>query len=124
MIPEAEVFLGQIGLAPYHTPGPPELAAAIGQAALNHNSILMVNHGVITWGAHIEDAYWKMENTESYCKTIHIAATLGAGFRTITAQQMRDLIALRKTLGMADPREKSTDSQLLNNRLFHTRLKK
>ena len=123
MIPEAEVFLGQIGLAPYHTPGTPAVAEAVGQAALKHQSILMVNHGVITWGDHIEDAYWKMENTESYCKTLYIASTLGAGLRTITAKQMRDLMALRKTLGMSDPREKLTDTQLLNNTPFLNRLK-
>ncbi|MDR1790018.1 MAG: class II aldolase/adducin family protein [Opitutaceae bacterium] len=124
MIPEAEVFLGQIGLAPYHTPGTQELAQAVGQAAVNHNSILMINHGVITWGEHIEDAYWKMENTEAYCKTIHIAATLRAGFSAITARQVRDLIALRKTLGMNDPRETLPDARLLDNTAFLKRLPK
>ena len=122
MIPEAEVFLGQIGLAPYATPGTPAVAEAVGQAAINHHSILMVNHGVITWGSHIEDAFWKMENTESYCKTIHIATTLGAGLRTITAPQMRELIALRKSLGMSDPRENFTDAQLLDNTAFLSRI--
>ncbi|MDR3229259.1 MAG: class II aldolase/adducin family protein [Puniceicoccales bacterium] len=119
MIPEAEVFLGKIGLAPYFTPGTPELAAAVGDAAKRgHYSILMVNHGVITWGEHIEDAYWKMENTESYCKTVYIAKTLGAPLGTINATQMRDLINLRKSLGMADPRETRADKQLLDNSEF------
>ena len=124
MIPEAEVFLGQIGLAPYHTPGTQALADAVGEAAVNHSSILMVNHGVITWGTDVEDAYWKMENTESYCKTIHIATTLGARLKTISAQQMRDLIALRQTLGMNDPRANFSDKQLLDNRAFFNRFKK
>ncbi|MDR1816828.1 MAG: class II aldolase/adducin family protein [Puniceicoccales bacterium] len=122
MIPEAEVFLGQIGLAPYHTPGTPALAEEIGRASRRHYSILMVNHGVITWGDHIEDAYWKMENTEAYCKTIHIATTLGGGLGTINAAQMRDLIALRKSLGMSDYRETFSDSQLLDNSAFLKRV--
>jgi len=122
MASEAEVFLGQIGLADYATPGSPGIADAVGQAAVNHDSILMLNHGVITWGGHIEEAYWKMENTESYCKTIAIATTLGAGLRPITAQQIRDLIAIRKSLGMIDPRENFTDAQLLDNSAFLSRI--
>jgi L-fuculose-phosphate aldolase len=124
MIPEAEVFLGKIGLAPYYTPGTPELAEAVGDAAARgHNSILMVNHGVITWGDHIEDAYWKMENTEAYCKTIYIAKTLGAALGTINAAQMRDLMNLRKSLGMTDPRETLADAKLLDNSEFFSRFK-
>ena len=33
-------------------------------------SVLMLNHGVICWGKDIEDAYWKMENTDAYCQTV------------------------------------------------------
>jgi len=124
MIPEAEVFLGQIGVVPYETPGTVALAEAIGKAAATHHSILMANHGVITWGTHIEDAYWKMENTESYCKTIYIATTLGAGLKTITAEQVRDLIKLRKSLGMSDIRESWSDAQLTDNSAYFNRLKK
>lgn len=126
MIPEAEVFLGQIGLAPYHTPGTLELAGAIGTAAEKHSSILMVNHGVMTWGHHIEDAYWKMENTEAYCKTIHIATTLvgPTNLKTISSQQMRELITLRQALGMDDNRKNLPDNKLLDNKTFISRFKK
>ena len=122
LMPEAEVFLGQIGLAPYETPGTPAVAATVGRASEKHDCILMGNHGVITWGAHIEEAYWKMEIAEAYCKTLCIAATLGAGPRPITAQHMRDLIAMRKSLGMSDPREHFTDTQLLANTALPKRI--
>lgn len=118
MIPEAEVFLGQIGMAPYQTPGTPANAEAVGGLAKDHHAILMVNHGVITWGDHIEDAYWKMENTDAYCKTIWIASQLGSPLKTITTGQAKELIDLRKKLGMDDKREEWKECELCDNSDF------
>ncbi|MFO7724775.1 MAG: class II aldolase/adducin family protein [Oceanipulchritudo sp.] len=118
MIPEAEVFLGQIGMAEYQTPGTPANAEEVGRVARDHHSILMVNHGVIAWGDHIEDAYWKMENTDSYCRTIWIASQLGNPLKTITQPQARELIELRKSLGMQDKRETWKECELCDNGEF------
>jgi L-fuculose-phosphate aldolase len=119
MIPEAEVFLGQIGLSEYQTPGTPANAVAVGDAAVNHMAVLMVNHGVITWGKDIEDSYWKMENVESYCKTIWVASQLNGGkLLTITGGQAKELIALRKVLGMDDKRANWQECQLCDNAGF------
>ena len=118
MIPEAEVFLGQIGMAKYQTPGSPENAEEVGKIAKDHHAILMVNHGVITWGDHIEDAYWKMENTDAYCKTIWMASQLGSPLKTITTGQAKELIELRKSLGMNDKREGWKECELCDNSEF------
>jgi L-fuculose-phosphate aldolase len=119
MIPEAEVFLGQIGIAEYRTPGTPANAEVVGNAAIDHMAVLMANHGVITWGKDIEDAYWKMENVESYCKTVWVASQLNGGrLLTITGGQAKELIALRKTLGMDDKRSTWTECQLCDNSEF------
>jgi L-fuculose-phosphate aldolase len=120
MIPEAEVFLGQIGLAEYRTPGTPANAEVVGAAAVDHMAVLMVNHGVITWGKDIEDAYWKMENVEAYCKTVWVASQLNGGrLLTITGGQAKELIALRETLGMEDKRKGWQECQLCDNSEFH-----
>lgn len=118
MIPEAEVFLGQIGMSPYQTPGSPANAEEVGKAAEKYQAILMVNHGVITWGDHIEDAYWKMENTDAYCKTIWIASQLGNGLKTITGGQAKELIRLRESLGMSDFRANLKECELCDNSDF------
>ena len=72
LIPEPEVFLGEIGFASYQTPGSPENAKEVGRLAQKHQSILMQNHGVIVWGKDVEDAYWKMENTDAFCQTVAV----------------------------------------------------
>jgi L-fuculose-phosphate aldolase len=119
MIPEAEVFLGQIGLAPYRTPGSPENADIVGEMGVDHQSVLMENHGVITWGKDIEDAYWKMENTDAYCKTVWMASQLKGGeLKTITGSQAKELIGIRKQLGMDDFRESWKECELCDNSDF------
>lgn len=119
MIPEAEIFLGQIGLAEYRAPGSPANAEVVGNAAVDHMAVLMVNHGVITWGKDVEDAYWKMENVESYCKTVWVASQLNGGrLLTITGGQAKELIALRKTLGMDDKRSAWKECELCDNSEF------
>lgn len=103
IIPEPEVFLGEIGLAEYDTPGTPEVAEKVGQLAKKHQSILMENHGVICWGKDVEDAYWKMENTDAFCQTATIAIQLG-GPKQYSSSKLKELIEIRKKMGMPDYR--------------------
>lgn len=118
LIPEAEVFLGEIGMAEYRTPGSPENATEVGTVAIDHMSVLMLNHGVITWGKDIEDAYWKMENTESYCKTVWVASQLGKELTPIKGTEALELIELRKSLGMDDKRDGLKECELCDNSDF------
>ena len=118
MIPEAEVFLGEIGYAKYQTPGTPAVAEEVGTVGIDHCSIIMENHGVIVWGKDVEDAYWKMENTDAYCQTVWIASQLGGSLRSIGPEKLKDLIALRKTLGMQDRREGLKECELCDNSEF------
>ena len=107
MIPEMEIFIGQVGVAPYLTPGSPALGEAVSQLAVQHNTILMANHGVVAWGFGVEDAYFKMEILEAYCKTMLVTAQLsqlGTRPNTIPPGQMLELLAIKKTLGIPDSR--------------------
>lgn len=119
LIPEAEVFLGQIGMADYRTPGTPEVAEKVGEAGVEHMAVLMLNHGVITWGKDVEDAYWRMENVESYCKTVWVASQLDGGkMLKFTSGQVKDLIAIRESLGMDDKRKDWKECELCDNSEF------
>jgi L-fuculose-phosphate aldolase len=119
MVPEADVFLGEIGLAQYGTPGTPAVAEAVGICGVDHMAVLMINHGVITWGKDVEDAYWKMENVEALCKVVWVASQLNQGkLLTMTGSQERELIAVRKSLGMDDKRANWTECQLCDNSDF------
>ena len=118
LIPEAEVFLGKIGVAKYQTPGTPANADEVGEVGKIHQAVLMQNHGVICWGKDVEDAYWKMENIDSYCRTVWIAAGLGGGLHRSTGGQAKELIDLRQKLGMPDPRAGLKECELCDSADF------
>jgi L-fuculose-phosphate aldolase len=118
LIPEAEVFLGKIGVAKYQTPGTPANADEVGEVGKDHQAVLMKNHGVIVWGKDVEDAYWKMENIDSYCRTIWIAAGLGTGLHRFSTGHLKDLINLRQKLGMPDPRASLKECELCDTTDF------
>jgi len=103
LIPELELFVGQVAVAGYETPGSPEIAASIAPLAPLHQSIIMGCHGVICWGKSVEDAYFKMEITDSYCRTVILAQSL-PGAASIPLDKMDDLFALKKKLGLPDAR--------------------
>jgi L-fuculose-phosphate aldolase len=118
LIPEAEVFLGKIGVAEYKTPGSAANADIVGEVGKDHQAVLMQNHGVIVWGKDVEDAYWKMENIDSYCRTVWIAAGLGFGLHRFTGGQAKELINLRNKLGMPDPRAGLKECELCDTNDF------
>jgi L-fuculose-phosphate aldolase len=118
LIPEAEVFLGKIGVAKYQTPGTPANADEVGEVGKTHQAVLMQNHGVIVWGKDVEDAYWKMENIDSYCRTVWIAAGLGGGIHRFTGGHAKELINIRQKLGMPDPRSGLKECELCDSAEF------
>jgi L-fuculose-phosphate aldolase len=120
LIPEAEVFLGKIGVAQYQTPGTPENAEEVGRIGVDHQAILMQNHGVIVWGKDVEDAYWKIENLDSYCRTVALAAGLGTGLHRFSPDKLKDLINLRVKLGMPDARAGMKECELCDNSDFRS----
>jgi L-fuculose-phosphate aldolase len=103
LIPELEVFVGTVAYTPYKTPGSPEIADEIFPLAPKHQSILMGNHGVICWGKSVEDAYFKMEITDAYCRTVIHAQALPGG-SSIPCEKLPELLDIKKKMGLPDDR--------------------
>jgi L-fuculose-phosphate aldolase len=115
MIPEFEVF-DSVGIAPYRTPGTPEMGKLVADLVDKHNTILMANHGVVSWShTTIEDAYFKMEILEAYCRTVLVASQLGKPSQTMTPQQLKDLLKIKQNLGIPDPRYGLKECELCDN---------
>ena len=115
MIPEYEVF-SSVALAPYRTPGSPEMGKLVADLADTHNTILMANHGVVTWSHNnIEEAYWRMEIVEAYCKTLLVAAQLGKAPNTFSSGQLKDLLKIKQSLGFVDWRYGLKECELCDN---------
>jgi len=77
LVCEVVVGLGSIPLARYGTPGTPELSDALEPLIPNHDAILMANHGVVTFGSTLENAYMKMETVEHFARIALVTHLLG-----------------------------------------------
>ena len=116
MIPEMEVFCGEVAIAPYYTPGTVEMGREVAALADKHNTILMANHGVVVWShMGIEDAYFKMEIIEAYCRTVVVTAQLGVEPKTFTPTQLKDLLNIKQKLGVTDARYGLKECELCDN---------
>lgn len=96
--PETEIFIGDVGIAAYDTPGTQNMANIIGECGIAHDCVFMVNHGVMTWAADIETAFWKMENVEAHCYTSMLAMQIG-GFVQFSEDKAKELLVIRDALG-------------------------
>ena len=66
------------------------LPAAVGPLLWNHDAVLLANHGVLTVGADLEQAYWRMETVE-HTAQIHLNARLLGGGVALSAQEVEEL---------------------------------
>ena len=104
LVTEFELFVS-LAIAPYRTPGTPELGHLVAKLTDRHNTILLANHGVVSWSHNnLEDAYFKIEILETYCRTILAAKQLGVPARKLPPAQLIDLLKTKKRLGIPDPR--------------------
>src|SRR5207248_5483857 len=103
ILPEVEVFLGEVPTAIYETPGTQKFAETIVPHLKSSNTIILANHGTVTFGPDLEKAYWNSEIIDAYCKILLLARQLGR-VNYFTEQQTGELLDLKKRLGYDDVR--------------------
>lgn len=94
LVCEVVIGLGQIPLAPYGTPGTPELAATLEPLIPDYDAILMANHGVVTYGADLQSAYMKMETVEHFAQIALVSHLLGRQ-RPLEGEEVEKLVVAR-----------------------------
>lgn len=94
-LPEVVVTMGAIPLVPYGLPGTKGLANEIRRFVKTADAFLLANHGVLTVGATIEEAYYRMETVEQVARTVLAARILGSPVELSDAE----IEALRKLVG-------------------------
>jgi L-fuculose-phosphate aldolase len=117
VLPEVEVFLGEVPIAVYETPGTQKFADTIIPFVEKCNTIILANHGTVTFGPDLEKAYWNSEIIDAYCRILILARQLGR-VNYFTDQQTRELLDLKKRLGYDDPRFSSDNCDLCGNNII------
>jgi L-fuculose-phosphate aldolase len=106
VLPEVEVFLGDIPITRYETPGGQSFADTIIPFVHKTNVIILANHGTVSFGEDVEKAYWWTEILDAYCRILLLSKQLGR-VSYLNHQEERELLELKNKWGFADPRNTS-----------------
>ncbi len=109
VLPEPELFLGEVPTAKYETPNSQAFADSILPFVKKSNIVVLANHGTVSYHADMETAYWLTEILDSYCRTLILAKQLGH-VEYLSNENGRELWPLARAWGFEDPRLGSVDS--------------
>ncbi len=101
VLAEVVVTLGCIPLADYATPSTKELAESVDRLVRTSDGVLLSNHGALTVGRDILDAYYKMEVIEHFAEITLISRQLG-GERLLPRREVSRLLDLRQKVYRLD----------------------
>ncbi|HWR37402.1 MAG TPA: class II aldolase/adducin family protein [Clostridia bacterium] len=104
VVPEYEVFVGTVAIAPYETPGTPAFAQTVLPFVKHHNTVLLANHGIVCWADTVTHAEWYAEVVDTYCWTLMVASQIGAPLTYIPEAKTCELLSIKRRLGLPDAR--------------------
>ena len=100
--------LGAVPIAEYATPSTQELPDAVKKYITAHDGLLLANHGALTCGQDLLNAYYKMETMEHFAQITLVARQLGRE-NLISRQEVDRLQGLRDFYGIKSPAPICTD---------------
>ncbi len=98
LLSEIVLALGCVPVAQYGTPGTPELSDALEPLIPNYDAVLMANHGVVTLGADLLTAFFRMETVEHFALVSLVTALLGKQV-LLSSRDVEKLLAARARYG-------------------------
>jgi L-fuculose-phosphate aldolase len=115
ILPEVVFGLGKIGFAEYGTPSTEEIPDAVVKEIPDCEALLLSNHGALTVGADVMQAYFRMEVLEMYAKVRLVTHILGNP-KPLSESQVSQLYKVREQQGWgrSKPRIEDVDPALLD----------
>jgi L-fuculose-phosphate aldolase len=117
VLPEVEVFLGEVPTTRYEIPGGKEFAATVLPFVKKSNVIILANHGTVSYGETVERAYWWTEVLDAYCRILMLAKGLGR-VNYFTEPEAKALLDLKGKWGFTDPRNEMKNCDICANDVF------
>lgn len=95
------LLLGNVPCLPYLPLGTQALADEVAQAGENANGVLLAHHGAVTWGRDIQEAWYRTQALEQYCRQLYLQMALGDPMPVLGREESEALIARRAAAGTA-----------------------
>lgn len=100
ILAEGVVQFGKVPCTPFALPGSQEVPDSIAPYCRDYNAVLLGNHGALTWGAGLDQAFMRMEAVEFYAREILYTKYLIGKVNRFTGEQIDGLIGTRKNFGI------------------------
>jgi len=117
VLPEVEVFLGEVPISKYATPGDNRLPDSIVPYVKDCNTLLLANHGTVSWGPSLEGAYFNTEIIDAYCRILILSKLLGR-VNYFSEKDNLELMEFKKRLKLDDPRLKKPGCETCGPSIF------
>jgi len=92
---ENVILLGPIHIAPYARPGTDEVPESIKPYCKKYKGVLLANHGALTWGKDIKEAFYRLESMEHYAKILMYTTKILNSDNQLTEEQVEELTGNR-----------------------------
>ena len=108
VLPEAMFSLGKIGYCRYGTPSTNEVPQSIEKEIACCDSLILSNHGAMTVGQDVMQAYYRMESLELVSRIV-IASRILGNVKPLNDEQIRKLDVVRREHGWGNTAADSKD---------------
>ena len=88
---ENVLLLGPIHIASYAKPGTEEVPKSIAPYCREYKGVLLANHGALTWGRDLMQAYHRLESMEHYAKILMYSTQVLGSKNELSKYQIEDL---------------------------------
>jgi L-fuculose-phosphate aldolase len=102
VLPEVVVCVGPVPLTEYAPPGTSAVPDSLAPFLPDHVAFLLRNHGLLTIGRNLEEAYLRHETVEHFARILHLARQLG-NVERIPEEDLERLEELREKLQRTAP---------------------
>ena len=98
--PEALVNLGTVPCVHYETPGSQGIPDSIAPFCKDYNAVLLANHGALSWGTSLMEAFFRLESMEHYAMVIMYTGNIIGKANVLSCDQVQELLNIRERLGV------------------------
>ncbi len=98
ILPEVVFGMGRIGFSEYGTPTTHQVPEAVSREIAECDAVLLANHGALTVGSSLMQAYYRMETLEMYARIRLVTIQLG-GPKALSDPEIEELFHVREQRG-------------------------
>ena len=101
ILTEGVLNLGVVPVAKYATPGTEEVPNSIAPFVKDYHAVLLANHGALSWGKDVYEAFYRLESVEYYASLLMYTGNILGKQNPLSCDQVQTLVNNREKYGIS-----------------------